>query len=205
MKKNVNDTGVDTAKQLSPFGESFHDSTRITKRLFLVLVVVMLCVSGFFVVSSKDHTTTTDLDHPFYMKSGDVFTVQMEDGTMDFSLANMEEVKSKDKDKRRILLTYNYQVTDGVVDVSKLATAASYIDDSAYAVGVDIVPCNTPTDIVYMEPKGVMDKSEIGSLVIDIPKETKCIYTDIGSSLSVSGKPSFVIYEVEKQLGKAAK
>ena len=137
------------------------------------------------------------------MSSGDTFTVQTKDGTMDFALVGMQDVKTSDKDQRRVLLTYNYQVTNGSVDISKLASAASYIDDNAYAYGVDIVPYGDVIDISYMNEREVMDKPEVGALLIDIPKDTKCIYTDIGASMSSSGRSSFVIYDIEKQLGKA--
>ena len=188
---------------MSELAQSFSDSTRIMKRVFIVLAALVFVFFFIFVMSSRDRTTVTDLDHPFYMSSGDTFTVQTKDGTMDFALVGMQDVKTSDKDQRRVLLTYNYQVTNGSVDISKLASAASYIDDNAYAYGVDIVPYGDVTDISYMNEREVMDKPEVGALLIDIPKDTKCIYTDIGASMSSSGRSSFVIYDIEKQLGKA--
>jgi hypothetical protein len=136
------------------------------------------------------------------MSSGDTFTLETDEGVLDFSLKDMEEVEPVREDKRRVLLTYNYQVTEGCVNVSKLATAASYIDDSTDAFGVDVVPSGAENDIVYIGEKNEMKKPATGTLLIDIPKDTECIYTDMGSSLSSSGNVSFVVYDVEKQLGK---
>lgn len=202
MKRNEENYANNEQSFSSELAKSFSDSTRIMKRVFVVLAVLILIFSAIFVVSSRDRTTTTDLEHPFYMSSGETFTVQTRDGMLDFSLIGMQDVKTSDKDQRRVLLTYNYQVTKGSVDISKLATAASYVDDSAYAVDVNVVPFGTEADIAYMDERGVMDEPEVGALLIDIPKDTKCIYTDIGASMSSSGRPSFVIYDIEEQLGK---
>ena len=182
--------------KISEIGKAYVQTTRVMLRVFVVLVVLCFVASVIIINSSNDDTTLADKDKPFVMSSGDMFTLETSDGMIVFSLKDVRPMKTDKEGYKRFLWTYQYQVIQGYVDVSKLAFSVSYVDDSKDPFGVCVIPYEDGDDLgvpgKYVE-EGDM---RIGYLMVEVPEVATHIYTDIGSSASVSGRPSWLVYDV---------
>lgn len=182
--------------EVSEIGKEYMQTTRIMLRVFAVLVVICFLFSVVIINSSDDDTTIADRDKPFVMSSGEVFVLETQDGLVEFSLKDVEPMPTEKKDYKRFLWTYQYQVKQGCVDLSKLAFAASYVDDGEDPFGLCVIPYDKGNDIGV--PGKYVEKGDVatGHLLVEVPKYAKKIYTDIGGSASTSGRPAWIVYDV---------
>lgn len=179
--------------------DTFTSTTNFMKKVFLVAVVV--CFAAVFVMFcvSRDHTTQADRNKAFVMSptSSEEFTLETSSGIMDFRLVDMKEEKCDTPDCVRVLLTYEYRVKKGYVNVSKIAYSASYIGDNESPFNIGYVPLGSNyNDICELRDVPASNDYATGNLLIEIPESTGLIYSDIGGSASVSGRPSWIVYRV---------
>ena len=188
--------------------DTFSSTTSFMKKVFVVAAAVCFLIVFVMFFVSRDHTTQAEKEDAFLMSpaSTEEFMLETKSGTMCFRLVGMKEEKCDTADFRRVLLTYSYRVTKGHVDISKLAFSASYIGDSESPFGVMIIPIGSKNkDISEMHDIGVMKDYDTGSVLIEIPENVGTIYTDIGGSASISGRPSWLVYRVGEVFDKEDK
>lgn len=189
MKKTQTEEWLDT----------FSNTTNFMKKVFLIGVGVCFVAVFIMFFMSRDHTTVADRDKAYLMSptNTEEFTLETRDGIVKFSLTGMEKAECDSPGYARVFLTYRYRVTKGFVDVSKIAFAASYLGDSENPFGVQIVPIGAKNNnIADLKGVGEMEDYATGHLLIEIPESTGLVYSDIGGSASVSGRPAWLVYRV---------
>jgi len=184
---------------VSGLAQEYTKSIHVMTRVFLICLALCFVLAGVLLFSSKDHTTVAKASDPFVMEPGssDMFRLETSSGIVDFCVKDMESVPCDVVDRDRVRITYSYRVTKGVVDISKIAFAVSYVDEGESPFAVSVVPCkDSKSDISAIEEKSEMNKAELGCVIMEVPEGTNYIYTDIGSSASASGKASWLLYRV---------
>ena len=185
--------------------DTFTSTTNFMKKVFLVAVVV--CFGAVFVMFcvSRDHTTQADRNKAFVMnpESTAEFTVDTGQGIADFRLVGMREEKCETPDCVRVLLTYEYRVKKGTVDLCRIAFAASYIGDGENPFMLSIIPIGASNnDLSELKDVPASEDYATANLLLELPKTTGLIYSDIGGSMSVSGRPSWIVYRVGDVINK---
>ena len=182
--------------EVSNIGKAYIQTTRVMTRVFVVLAALCLVFSVIIINSSDDDTTLADKNKPFVMSSGDMFTLETPDGVVAFSLKDTRPMETDKEGYKRFLWTYQYQVKQGYVDISKLAFSASYVDDSEDPFGLCVIPYEDGDDLGVPGKYVREGDMKTGYLMVEVPEKAKCIYTDVGGSSSVSGRPAWIVYDV---------
>lgn len=181
------------------WADTFTSTTKFMKKVFLVGVVVCFVAVAVIFATSRDHTTKADRNEPFVMdpKSTAEFTVDTGQGIADFRLVGMKEEKCETADCVRVLLTYKYRVKKGTVDLCRIAFAASYIGDGENPFMLSIIPLGANNnDLSELRNVPASEDYATANLLLELPKGTGLIYSDIGGSMSVSGRSAWIVYRV---------
>lgn len=197
MGNLIGKTKTDNTHELSELAVDFSDSIRIMTRVFVVFCILVFIATIVYLMSWSDRTTEADRNNPFVLSIGSEFyTLETEDGVLDFRVSDVEKLKHDESGLDRYLIDYDYVVKSGCVDVSKIVFAASYVNDSESPFGVKIVPCSDKgvTDIATLYDVSKTKGVKTASCIMELPESVRVVNSDIGSSASVSGKPSWVEY-----------